>query len=430
MEYANLTFLRRQLDLCRCTYDDLDMCAEDAPDTLLYPSPDDSLHLEVYDEPSQHAIPLLDPNAPSTWSGSHIVKQFDGSFAVRSSAGVMHLCLPTVDVVSGLVTGGGTDYLGDFIITGAVEGSSITFTKQYLADATHTLRYHGKLSADRDEMEGDWGSPAGPTTGEAADSAPLKDLDIKGRFEYRIAPMRLSFVQPNAEDLASNRSKALWRFACDMVKHLLRIRRGHFSWEYLRNRRTVRKRFLVLFGRLDDQSWALLSIVGKRDPLSPDESAELATLVSTLSENDFKFYKRLSAALKRRRILHWYVSSSRSTRTSTIDGSVHRGTFCDACQVLNLDTTRFACLDCLQFDPETQGIPDQMDFCQACVSESACCARDGMDHVPSHAMLRLRRVEQRKLQYATFRTSYGTVCKLREEGEHCDDTFRRLCATS
>lgn len=242
---------------------------------------------------------------PSTWSGFHLLKQVDGTFAGKASAGIIHLHISPAGVDSGLVTGTGTDYTGDFSIEGTLDGSNVVYNKQYTSHDGYKIRYQGTLSNERDALEGLWGTSNKANGGNIDDlSVLLDDADVTGRFEYRIAPSRFSFIKVDEEEHAANKPRALWKFALQTVRNLVRIRNGHFSWEYLKERRRIRQRFLDLFSRLDDpaSSWPY---VGSKPNLTLAESEELAGLVAMLPKSDLQLYKRLSVALQRRRVIHW-----------------------------------------------------------------------------------------------------------------------------
>ena len=304
----DINYLWNNFTVCLITYDDLDLCKEDVTDKLLYDSPDDSLHLEVYDDEPDCQIPLLSGGTaeqPSTWSGFHLLKQVDGTFAGKTSAGIVHLHLPPLGVGSGPVTGTGTDYTGDFSIEGTLDGSTMVYNKCYTSQEGYRVRYQGTLSAERDALEGVWGNPSKANDKSGDDLVtPLDDADITGRFVYSIAPSRFSFIKVDEEERAANKPRALWKFAIQTVRNLVRIKAGLFSWEYLEERRKIRKRFLALFSRLEDpsSSWPYASSL---PALTPEESEELAALVAMLPKDDLQFYKRLSAALQRRRTIHW-----------------------------------------------------------------------------------------------------------------------------
>lgn len=318
------------------------------------------------------------------------------------------------------MTGGGTDYTGDFVITGTLEGSRISFTKRYGNIEPRCLRFQGVINTERNEISGSWVASSESPNADAnvIVDVPFGEADIQGRFEYRIAPTGLSFIQPDAEALVSNRPRALWRFAYDAIKHLLRIRRGQFSWDYLQARRRARRRFLQLFDRLSERSSAWPS-VRSRPPLTPEESEELAAIVAVLPTNDFRFYKQLSSALQRRRVIHWYCSPCISVTWAALTLlHINRGLSCDGCSEVDMETTRYTCLECLQVDSETGLLSDTVDLCEKCVDKPAHRIRDNMDHVPTHAMLRIRRTAQWKMTYASIKFRRDALKKLRDEGEH------------
>ena len=300
--YNDMGFLWQHIGVSAgLTYDDLDLVKEDHdPDDLFYPPFDDHIPLEVYDEDVVRNVPLFGNSTGEkrVWTGSYWQKQMDGSYGGKKPEGVIHLTLPAVGQ-DGPVSGSGMDGLGDFTIAGFLRGSSLVYEVQYTSKYYASPRYQGTLNTERDEFEGVYGYLETPDN---AFETQLQDSDIAGRFEHRIAAIRFSFLEPTAEELASSRPRALWRFAIDSVLNLVRIRAGHFSWPYLKDRRRVRKRFLELYRRLENQSSRLPDHTGA---LSTEEADELGSLVSICSPQDLCFYKQLSKVLQRREIVHW-----------------------------------------------------------------------------------------------------------------------------
>lgn len=306
--FYGLDYLPCHFAVCKIYYEDLKLCQYSPTASLLYETPDDSLHLEVYDEGHdavQQLLALSDA-APlgrtSPWTGFYVVEQYDESFTGQYPAGVFRFYLPPPEE-SGEVRGSGTDSVGDFVIRGTVNGTHVEYNKRYTFLGGHIVRYQGTLTADRDTVEGVWGFTV---SGQNIDdlTAPLGESDVAGRFKHWVAPPRFSFIRLDDVALAKNKPRAMWEFAISTVLHRVRIQAGHFTWEYLSERRRIRKRFIELYSRLDNllASWPdVASVI----PLAPQESEELAALVGLLSEQDLRFYKSLCAALQRRRIIHW-----------------------------------------------------------------------------------------------------------------------------
>ena len=300
-----VSYLSNHFAVCDIFYDDLGLCAKDPANKLLYTPPDDSLHLEIYDEESDNTVQSLPSDESgthlSTWSGFHVLKQPDESFTGKIPVGVLRLRFPE-SAESGPVTGLGIDYTGDFTVQGTVSGSDIVYTKRYTRQDGYTVRFQGTLNAERDSMDGVWGTSTTSTNvGDLV--TPLDKEEILGRFEYRIAPVRFAFIEIDEAERAVSKPRALWKFAIKTVLNLVKIKGGHFSWAYLSDRRKMRKRFIELYSRFPDPTtWPYAESL---PPLISEESGEFATLVVMLSEKDLRFYKNLCAVLRRRRVIHW-----------------------------------------------------------------------------------------------------------------------------
>ena len=308
------------------TYEDLNFVKEDHHEDLFFPPHDDNLHVDMYDQdlrPNpilskvddgsrsnidtlQNSDPVLrllgDGAARSVpWSGTYTLRDFEGNFSTKTSAGIFHLTLPANDARNGSVTGSGVDGAGDFTIVGRLNGTSLLFNQQHTSTAVEVRRWQGSINEERNEIQGFWGLLATP---EDNFDVLLDESGITSRFSLCVVPLRLPYLDPSPDELTSSRPRALWRFAIETVINVLRIRAGHFSWTYLNHRRQVRKRFLELYSRLDYDSSSWVPY-GNRLPLSISESEELANIAAMCSDIDLRFYRRLCAALQRRRIFHW-----------------------------------------------------------------------------------------------------------------------------
>ncbi|KIP05842.1 hypothetical protein PHLGIDRAFT_483430 [Phlebiopsis gigantea 11061_1 CR5-6] len=394
-------YLYRHFMVGVVTYEEVKLCQEGVVDKLLYEPPDDSLHLEVYDDgyDSQSPIALGSTDGrPSTWTGFYVLKQYDESFAGQYPAGIFQFLLPTAEE-SREVTGSGTDAIGDFMIQGTIDGDQVRYNKHYTFQGGHTVRYQGTLTAERDTLEGTWGLEISGKDIEDL-TAPLGESDVAGSFKHWVAPTRFSFIELHDEELANNKPRALWKYAISTVLHLVKVRAGHFSWEYLGERRRMRKRFIELYSRLDTftASWSFMTSIV---PLTPEESEELASLVGLLSKRDLLFYKNLCAVLRRRQVVHWGVSC---------DGR-------PSCPTGGRDflTTRYICLDCIKLDPEKGLESDTIDLCSACMGISK--EHGGGMHVPNHALLQQRETSHRKFIYGHIKAGQDALQQVRDEDE-------------
>lgn len=297
-EIDGIEYFSPHWDACTPTYADLDAIKALPPGELLYPTLDDTLNLEAYDEPNDLTDILLSGGA-STWCGSYSYKGYDGTFIGRSPAGIVTMPIPTHD---GNFSGGGTDGIGEFTVSGRLEGESVAFTKQYTSGELNKWRYEGKLDADRSCIEGEWG----PCDNVGDDfEKHLGPDDVQGRFDLHVAPLRLRSSDSADQEPSCSPSTRRWQSAISTVCELLRIKKGLFSWEYLKDRRRIRHRFLELFVRLAESSTGIFAQTV--ETLSVDEAQELSTLVSYCSKADLRFYRSLSAHLQRRSPVHWCV---------------------------------------------------------------------------------------------------------------------------
>ena len=313
------------MSVSQYTHESMDFMKESHEENLFFPGHDDTLHVDVYDktpqltsllfevddspdfycQDSESALRLLDNRAEKAllWCGTYTLRDLEGNFSTsaRSPAGVFSLKLPARDEEGGPVTGSGIDSAGDFTIVGRLEGPSLVFNQKHISDAVGARRWQGTINEKRNEVEGSWG-PLG--TLENSFDVLLEDSGITSRFSLHIAPFWIPYLEPLPGNPPSSRPRLLWHFAIKTVVHLIRISTGHFSWPYLKYRREVRKRFLELYGRLNDELFSWIPY-DARQPLSTAESEELANISALCSDADLRFYRTLCTALQRRRIYHW-----------------------------------------------------------------------------------------------------------------------------
>ena len=96
--------------------------------------------------------------------------------------------------------------------------------------------------------------------------------------EFRRIPPRHLIVYPSMKELADSKPRALWRFAITAVRN--DIRRDHWSWSYLSQRRDDREMAISLLVR----RW-----FGK--PLSSEEAQTLRTILRRVTSADACFYQ-------------------------------------------------------------------------------------------------------------------------------------------
>ena len=278
---------------------------EDDPVELLHPVEDEQNPVEAYDVPGGGQIPLVSGVADykarvSVWSGLSFVTRFDEEPLVWTPPpGIMVLTLPPWGESEGPVTGFGMDGAGDFYIEGYLHGESIVYNQRHSSGRTEPQRYQGKLTTQYSTIGGDWGS-----LGDLGDNfnTSLEGSKFAGSFQYSVVGVRISSLEPS--DSSTGKYRALWDFAIKSTLTLVKARHGHLTSVYVKERKRVTKRFLELSPRLVEDASSGLPY-DYRSSLSDDEITELAGLIALCSERDVGFYRRLSAALERRRINHW-----------------------------------------------------------------------------------------------------------------------------
>ncbi|KAJ3008357.1 hypothetical protein NUW54_g3181 [Trametes sanguinea] len=151
------------------------------------------------------------------------------------------------------------------------------------------------------------------------------------------SPPEVMMFYPFPADIQGSRAKALWRFALDAV--LYDVKRRAFSWNFIKERRDVRARYVSLLR-------ALISNV----PLPYEDFRELELLYGRIPPADLHFYTHVAMEPER------YPSRWILPR-------------CRACsRILRPDAARLCCYSCLTFD---QGLDvDRLDIsvfdCEEC----------------------------------------------------------------
>lgn len=386
--HRGISFLWRHLSACRTIdYPDLDFVQETEPlEPLLYPSQDLDPHVEIYD--SDNVLQDFSPDDHSmAWTGSCSAKLYDGGYSSDFPAGIFYLAFPPVGE-DGPITGSGTSGQGASTITGTLRGFAVKLDRK---NTSGTIRLSGTLNEARDIIEGiyrkvypsNFKSPdakgANPSnsagsSGHADDSScdAEDSSDHLGRFKLHVAPAWFSHLKLAPEELTANKARALWRFAIGNILNLVRIRAGHFTWSYLKERRRIRQRFVELFNKLDTEA---LPILAQFSPgLLPNESDELAVLASICSKQDLQLYQKLSLILRRRQSFHW-------------------GIWCANCHG-RMVPTRYLCLDCLRFDKArtpNEALTQALDFCSNCSRKELIRATPSeANHLDTHSLFEIR----------------------------------------
>ena len=207
----------------------------------------------------------------------------------------------THEGVGGQFLGSGTDVLGAFTVSGVLDNPILLFTKNYIGveDGLH-FRYEGEVNEERNEIIGRWGRRQHheDILGPVLD---LEKEDYAGTFQLLKRPLEYFQCRPSVEEFEVNRTRALWKFALNAVLNGVRSR--SLSWQFLRERRDRRHRFIWLFIRRREMhdGWGEHLLWS---PLDSIEQEELDTFETTLSTADRRFYSSLASFYFRRETVH------------------------------------------------------------------------------------------------------------------------------
>lgn len=263
----------------------------------------DEVNLDSYDDPVSVA-PAVQP-APTEsalwnvhWRG-YYETEAEGH---RGSVGHLDIEIPHSDDT---FRGVGSESLGYFKIFGKREGSQIAFTKVYPEHhGGAKFTYEGTINEDEDEITGSYcyGRPVDKDT-----TFPLIFAnDALGTFRLQRRPLYYFLFRPHQSQFDYNKPRALWRFALNAIQHASRAQSRNVPWEFFRERRDLRRKYVELYMQFDE-----LSGVGKDAKILPtmstDQSAEFTNLEMSITTPDLLFYRSLARSLMRREVIHLYV---------------------------------------------------------------------------------------------------------------------------
>jgi hypothetical protein len=144
-------------------------------------------------------------------------------------------------------------------------------------------------------FSGTWDASSGHLTGNWGIN---EEIEPPYLLVYRrTSPNDLCFLPP-PRSFEATRTKALWRFALDAVRH--RVRRDMWCWDYFRERRNNRLQFVDLSIRR--------SHFGK--PLSAEEDETFSRLQQRLTPPDIVFYLSLAQRQIQMTTNHKYAFNS------------------------------------------------------------------------------------------------------------------------
>ncbi|KAJ7771114.1 hypothetical protein DFH07DRAFT_241844 [Mycena maculata] len=266
----------------------------------------------------------------------------------------------------------------DFTISGECNAQDVhvvNFTfKQTFSARVSPLYFAGSWDSDSQFLSGTWGDEPDPRT-------------HAGVFVFkRTVPEAMCFF-PAPPVLRANKSQALWLFAIDAVRY--GVRRGSWSWSFFKQRADNRKRFIDLYIRA--------TRFGK--PLNRSEEEELGLLRKSFSTADSR----------------WFHSLAEHQIHVTTDHDVA----CDACKG-HIGGARITCLSCRlegSFDFDT------VDFCDTGSCMSAKVVPTGLTklHLPTHDILKVRRVVHIRQFGKTYRQAQYALKRAREFFPHPED---------
>ncbi|KAJ7584946.1 hypothetical protein C8J56DRAFT_1053351 [Mycena floridula] len=181
---------------------------------------------------------------------------------------------------------------------------------------------------------------------------------------------------PSPGALKSNKPRALWKFALDAIQ--ARIRKKNLPWCFFEDRRRQRHSFIALF---------LRTRFGR--PLTDKETEELRRIQHGLTNVDNLFYLSVAKLQVRKSVFHAELCESCG------------GIICGA---------RLSCLTCQLVDKF-----DTIDFCEhpGCLSQWIVCPHLAQPHLPSHDLLKIRRVVHIRQFGKTYRDAKDALQQAR-----------------
>ncbi|KAJ7262295.1 hypothetical protein B0H12DRAFT_1105150 [Mycena haematopus] len=259
--------------------------------------------------------------------------------------------------------------MSDFTIVGECSGESseiVKFTfKQTFPTRFSPQYFSGQWSRSQQSLSGTWGSEVDPRTHD-------------GLFIFkRIIPEYMCFF-PAPAALRANKARALWTFAISAVRYT--IRREQWSRALLKERTQNRKRFIELYIRS--------TRFGR--PLTTAEQGELGLIKKSFTTADSRFYHSIAENQIR-------VTTGHDVR-------------CDCCTGV-IGGARVTCLTCRLEDTF-----DTVDFCDtpSCMSKKVVPTGMTRPHLPTHDIVKLRRVVHLRQFGKTYRESKRALAKARQ----------------
>ncbi|KAJ7216565.1 hypothetical protein GGX14DRAFT_696336 [Mycena pura] len=265
-------------------------------------------------------------------------------------------------------TGVGRAMRFDFKISGECRASDrpdqpgivVLFTRKFLSHVPPTDYWIGTWDVATDAITGTLGNEKNRKTHPAS-------------FVFkRMPPEHMRFVPAPVElEHKQDKSRALWRFAIEAVRH--QVRRDRWSWVFFKERRDTRRRFIELYIRGSGSSTFGV-------PLSNEECEEFNRILKLLTTADCRFYSSF-AEVQIRKITNHDIK-------------------CDSCRGI-IDGARLTCLVCQM--KETFNTVDFHDSPSCKFTKLV--LRDDMQkpHLPHHDLMKVRRVVHTRQYGKTYR---------------------------
>ncbi|KAJ7777905.1 hypothetical protein DFH07DRAFT_730843 [Mycena maculata] len=266
--------------------------------------------------------------------------------------------------------------MSDFSISGECSpdtAETIKFSfKQTFPTRFAPQYFSGSWSRATHSLSGTWGAEADSRTHD-------------GVFIFkRILPEYMCFF-PAPAVMKANKPRSLWTFAISAVLHT--IRKEDWSWSFFKQRADHRKRFIELYIRNTK--------FGR--PLNRSEKEELGLVMKSLTTANSRFY-------------HSIGSESRYPFVSVYSKCLWFSVRCDSCTGV-IGGSRLTCLTC-----RLEHSFDTVDFCDNLSCASVKVVPSGMTraHLPTHDILKLRRVVHLRQFGKTYRAAKRALTKARQ----------------
>ncbi|KAJ7115777.1 hypothetical protein C8R44DRAFT_213727 [Mycena epipterygia] len=354
-------------------YDDaLETQDVDMEKVLNYPIGLEKLDFAAYAEPASNK-PITSDNAIRPSSALKVMLGSWNGFTYSPASSIV----PSSGMISmDLLASAGRRFqassrsnMSDFSISGECSPDSaetVKFTFKLTYPARFAPQYFaGTWSRTTQSLSGTWGAEADSRTHD-------------GVFTFkRIIPEYMCFF-PAPAVMKVNKPRALWGFAISAVRYS--IRREEWSWAFFKQRTENRKRFIELYIRS--------TRFGR--PLNHSEEEELGLIKKSFTTADSRFFH--SIAEQRIRV--------------TTGHDVQ----CDACTG-TIGGCRVTCLTCRLEDTF-----DSADFCDnpSCTSVKVVPTGMTRPHLPTHDLLKLRRVVHLRQFGKTYREAKRALAKARQ----------------